>query len=136
MRKEQRRPRAAVAPVVVRTEMTVDNDSEPTLADIQWRADVRQGRSGPSLEAIFTLDEDGSTTLLAAIAGADKDKVSVTFIDGVHCERHELVALARALMALAERVEAEHAAAAQRLVEWRRRYEQALEPIDLAASAT
>ena len=137
--KKQRVPLRATLTPVVTGEMSIDLNSDPVLADFQWRTTVPIDRptpvpiDGTPLEVTCDLTEEGELILFARIPTRNR---SVTFIDGVHCDRRELVALARALTAVAARVEAEQKVAHQTLMEWRRRYTEALGPIDLAASAT
>jgi len=138
MKKQHGRSSGALAPVVT-GEMSIDLNSDPVLADFQWRTTVPIDRptpvpiDGTPLEVTCDLTEEGELILFASIGTGNR---GVTFIDGEHCKRRELVALARALTAVAARVEAEQKVAHQTLMEWRRRYTEALGPIDLAASAT
>ena len=121
-------PSAASAPTVA-AEMIVHHESEPLAAGFQWSARVSSDKRH-AIVASCHLHEDGECRLWASIDRAGK--YFATFVDGTECEPRQLLAFARALLAVAERVTAEHDAASTRLTEWRARYDAALEPIDLA----
>lgn len=131
----QRRHRAAATTtpgyVTVRTEMVVADRDDPIQSTVNWstvtdnRASSRGSDDGPSC----SLEEDGTLRLWIYI-GEDGA------LEGGTCTPDELSALARALVALADRVQREHAVARRRLREWRERFDEALEPLDVCPAGS
>jgi hypothetical protein len=128
MKTQHARPRAATAPVVTR-EIAVYDDGMPILAAFVWGTVVQT--SGGALKASCDLTEKGELMLWASIESKNHEGA---LFEGEKCAASEFVAVGRALALLGQAVEAEQKVAAQRLVEWRARYDAALKPIKLTAS--
>lgn len=125
---------AATTPgqVTVTTEMVVSTD-RPMLASVGWKtltdgsANPSESEGGPSC----CLEEDGTLRVWIYVGDGDDSA-----LEGGTCTPDELSALARALVALADRVQREHAVARRRLREWRERFDEALEPLDVCPAGS